>query len=90
MKTKKFSKKLSLNKKTIANLGHGEKKKILAGYITYTCGYGGQTCPGEYTCDGGYTCDVGCTQTCNTCDTCVCPQPTRKFEDTCRPLCPPL
>ena len=77
----KFNQKLVLNKKTIADLGREAKRKVYAGYVTHTCGYGGASCPGDNTCDGGYTCGAGCTQTCG------CPQPTddctRKFQETC-------
>jgi hypothetical protein len=37
MKTKKFSKKLMLNKKTIANLGNDELSQVRGGRVTVTC-----------------------------------------------------
>jgi hypothetical protein len=78
MKTKKFSKKLSLNRKTIANLNIEDLGNIKGKGTVFD-----NTCPYYYTCDNGYTCIPGeqscfCTQlpghhTCNitcwmTCD----------------------
>jgi hypothetical protein len=37
MKTKKFSKKLVLNKKTVANLENGEMKKVQGGKTVVSC-----------------------------------------------------
>ena len=37
MKQKKFNKKLSLNKKTIANLSNGEKGNVVGGHDSKTC-----------------------------------------------------
>jgi hypothetical protein len=74
----KFNQKLVLKKTTIANLDANDKKKIKAGYFTHTCGYGGQTCPGDATCDGGYTCDAGCTAA----TACNCPQETDDCPNT--------
>jgi hypothetical protein len=59
MKTKKFSKRLALNKKTIANLS-GEMQKLVKGG-DFTCPGCGYTCPGYETC---YTCGETCGETC--------------------------
>ena len=46
MKTKRFDKKLVLNKKTIAHLVNGEMKAVEGGVlITYTCPDTCRTCP---------------------------------------------
>lgn len=50
MKTKKFDKKLSLNKTTVAHLGNVEMKDVKGGDLTDTCKTG---CP-------TITCPVGC------------------------------
>ncbi len=62
MKPKKFNKKLSLNKKTIANLSHGQLGNMRGGFTPILCT--GETCRITLcaTCE---TCD-----TCDTCDTC--------------------
>lgn len=60
MKTKKFEKKLVLNKKTIANLGNNELGNALGGGIPdptgYTCLV--ETCPTD--CGTCYTCPTEC------------------------------
>ena len=64
MKTKKFSKKLSLNKKTIADLDNGKMKGVYGGVLQSvntdcaSCFYTGCNCP--ETEPLGYTC--GCTR----------------------------
>ncbi len=76
---KKFSKKLSLNKKTVANLNAGNLMNVRGGVINKTdytycreCLTGtvteAVTC--GYTCDDA-TCNGSC-DTCVTCDTCDC------------------
>jgi natural product precursor len=45
MKNKKFSKKLTFNKETVANLTTGFMKDVKGGYETTDCTY---TCPTEY------------------------------------------
>jgi hypothetical protein len=83
----KFKQKLVLRKTTIVNLDASDKKKVVGGYFTHTCGYGGASCPGDATCDGAYTCNAGCTaQT-----VCYCPQETddcpHTMEATCVLVC---
>jgi hypothetical protein len=87
MKTKNFEKKLTLNKKTIANLNRGQLAQARGGGETTSC----------YTCDTCLTyCSCTCetcvptgidpTQDCNsghkTCDTWIC-----AVSDTCPELC---
>lgn len=57
MKPKKFGKKLTINKKTIANLGYSKMTKVIGGAH--------DTVP--LTCDTCNTCITVCT-----CDTCTC------------------
>jgi rubrerythrin len=64
MKPKKLSKRLELNKKTIANLSP-EMQKLVKGGDLYTCPACGYTCDGYYTCDETCTCPPE-TYTCNT------------------------
>jgi hypothetical protein len=75
MKTKKFHKKLALNKKTIVHLSNGDLKGVDGGkldcatgevptcitYNTYTC----HTCEGYTNCR---TCPITCNPTCFICD----------------------
>lgn len=64
MKSKKFDKKLVVNKSTVSNLGHGELKDVLGGGDT------------EVWCPTGYTyCETGCISDCPRCTviaTCPC------------------
>jgi natural product precursor len=67
MKTKKFNKKLSLNKKTIANLGNNELNYVLGGYPTDA-----RICKPTTQCTGGCVeTDYSCPP-CDTWDTCTC------------------
>ena len=72
MKTKKLSKKLTLNKSTISNLSEGTQQKIKGGiYSVYPC----EISAPQIVCDsvGGFTCyDCGDTVGCGT-ETCNCP-----------------
>lgn len=67
MKTKKLSKKLSINKKTIANLHNVDLVRIIGGHVSheYTC----DTSPCDYSCWGtcGPTCGPTCATNCGTC-----------------------
>ncbi len=76
MKTKKFGKRLGLNKKTIANLNNGEKGHVFGGgpetnatgdicLATCTCPPTIFICTDRPTC--AYTCALTCPETCNTC-----------------------
>jgi hypothetical protein len=68
MKSKKFEKKLTLNKKTIVNLSEATMKNAQGGLITKEsecCTINATycdtcntlcTCPQHYTCDGLFTC----------------------------------
>jgi hypothetical protein len=76
MKSKKFQKKLGLNKTTVAHLNHGAMKGVHGGARTFVlaclsgdpAGSCGDTC---YTCDCP-TATCNCTDTCHTCGaTCV-------------------
>ena len=63
MKTKKFAKKLTLNKNTIANLSNGQLVKIKGGVADT-----------EHLCVPSFTltnCDECPSYTCETCSTCV-------------------
>jgi len=63
MKTKKFSKKLTLNKKTIADLNNGEMKNVHGG--------GDEQQPASYLLSGC----MGCPTYPTVCDTCICTAP---------------
>jgi len=63
MKTKKINTKLSLSKRTVANLNGGEMKGAKGGYNTNS------VCPICPTDDCTYTCN--CTNTCVTCNLCT-------------------
>lgn len=69
MKTKKINKKLSLNKKTVANLDSGAMNAIYAGYH-----------PPTYliTCPQGCNTEVSCLFT-------MCPTDVTGYQDTCIP-----
>ncbi len=54
MKTKKLKKKLTLNKKTIADLAKNEMGKIEAGKLS------GRSCPNYITCTCGTFCGIPC------------------------------
>lgn len=86
MKTKNFKRRLTLNKKTIANLNYGQLVQVKGGAVTPTC----PTCE---------TCLTYCSCTCETCvptgqdptndctgyktcDTIVCP-----ISETCVEFC---
>lgn len=56
MKTKKLASKLTLNKKTIANVGKNEMPHIKGGVFT-------RTCQSDY----GETCIISCFYTCDVC-----------------------
>ncbi len=69
MKPKKFNKKLSFSKSTIANLNYKESNDVRGGSGLYT------KCPDFDTCP-----DTQCGGTCNTCTCNTCPQ---TCGDTC-------
>ena len=63
MKTKQFNKKLSLNKKTVANLNNGDMNAVQGGQslVKDTC---------SLDTGGGFTCDITrCASVCPTCNT---------------------
>ncbi len=65
MKSKNFSKKLSLNKTTLVNLNYDEKAKVMGGATN-------PSCDPENTCDTCVSCGGTCGATCHTCDaTCL-------------------
>lgn len=77
MKTKKFNKKLSLNKKTIANLVNKELNDVRGGISEGTdCGFcntEGIACRPTTQCTGGCVeTDFTCPASCDTWDTCTC------------------
>jgi hypothetical protein len=82
MKTKKFARKLSLNKTTISHLESPEQKALRAGYLPTNLE---ATC---YTwCAACYTrqsCNGTCYYTCYCTPTNTCGEPT----DDCSPICP--
>jgi hypothetical protein len=90
MKTKDFKKRLTLNKKTIANLNNGQLAQAKGGIQTISC----DTCDTCETCETCYTYCPPCppwvptgieTDTCTqhkTCDTYLCP-----ISDTCPAVC---
>jgi hypothetical protein len=76
MKTKKMSKKLSLNKLTITNIGNEEMQAVEGG-DSWTCSF-------TYSC----SCDTFCFCS-NTCETCVCVSVQTGCYPNCTiPACP--
>ena len=76
MKQKKFNKKLSLNKKTIANLNNGEKRHV----------YGGKETVANKCLDSNYCIVFDSNETC-TCDTCTCDATCPASCETCPSAC---
>jgi len=76
MKPKKFSKRLSLNKKTIADLNNGQLDNVKGGLTQNPCP-GTVDCPFSYTCPSGglrgQCCEPYSEDTCLrfSCDTCL-------------------
>ena len=92
MKTKKFQKKLALNKKTVANLSNGQLSKVKGG--DYNTGSGHPPCVISCGCvtlhfTNCVLCDTVTSPcaTCETCDTCV-TCATCAGQNTCDILCP--